>query len=738
MPNPLARPRRVAHTPEITNYSTADYRANMPNWQSAGLHSLMQEYLSQPNSWTQFRGPRVSGENQFHSTFQRTLGDLEDAAATKDNFRMARDSIRKSADNRAHSYVDPLLEKALANPRGYIENYMETITKPMMETMRKESQKNLDELLPNVDRSFATRGGFYSGARYNARDKTRKHALEALEGNQKKLEAQALHKAHEFAEGHATRHLQAADIQRGLSHEQSLENVAAANAASQLQGQKQATRHQELSALSQEAARKQLLGQAEIDEKVKEHNAQTQHDREMARQDVAVMAGLPSTASAGYANAVVPSPHRPNPYSQAGGILAQNVGMQGLQSHKKGGSVMHKIAADHYAHKKSPISYREMCKLHKANNHKDHFADGGSLAGQMLPMLAGAPTLDQVKHTPETHEMAHLAKRMGQDLNPQAMLLARMGSAIGANPHNDPLVAGAMGFDEGLNDYQNIHNNNAVNQARAATAYKAIQDSRQGQHSILMKYQAHQQELAEQKRIHDSQIGLYNAHANYYNAGANAKQLPPLKLGKEDRKILEDYAQIQQSSPELLHELNTMERLAPKITTGEWAGHLPVSTPGIGSSADIEEFNKSGNKLVMAGAQNLKGRTGIGMATMIEKGKPNRYISPEGNIRNIKSSKKVIEDKLKVGEFISEALEAGIAPTKALAAYSKYERLKHKNPNINPYELLGIKDKEWDDNEEVMHEVGEHPAEKGHKAKSVENHEEDDDYTDAEVMAALK
>lgn len=39
--------------------------------------------------------------------------------------------------------------------------------------------------------------------------------------------------------------------------------------------------------------------------------------------------------------------------------------------------------------------------------------------------------------------------------NPQAVILARQAAMIGANPHSDPLVASAHGFNEGLNDIQN-------------------------------------------------------------------------------------------------------------------------------------------------------------------------------------------------------------------------------------------------------------------------------------------
>lgn len=657
---PLQNLTREHFDPAHAHYNVLHHGSYMP-WQGQAFLDFLKEFDAETRrAYTPFGGgPRIAGLSG--PSHERTLAYLNkylDEEATRDEQRMAKEGIQRSLHSPGHhDLIAPYLAKATGAPRGYIEDYLQNVTRPMMRVLDDEFAENLmEKTLPGIDNAFTRAGGFYSGARGKAIREGVRDSEKHLRREQAKLLTQAEHNARHFAEGAAQRNLHAADVLSSSMFKSDQSKLAAAQAAQNLAAYKQNAASQRLSAAEHQQERERAVRQNEINQQIAEHDAQTQYPLRMAQARLQGAVSVPSLGATTASFAPTPPPQAPVPQDQIRAILQQGAVQNSLQSLKKGGRIKRK------------------------------FSNGGM------------PQINEVQHTPETQEMAYLASRMGKTLDPRIMMMGKMAAAVGpgVGPSQRALSAG---FDEGLDAYSKTFDDNAARQARAAQALAAIQKSRQDQHEVLVKYQQHQQQLAEQKRLHDSQIAMNQAHSRYYDTQAAEKQMPKPKLGKEDRKILEDYAQIQQSAPELLHELNTMKRIAPNITTGPWAGYLPISTPGIGKTADIEEFNKSSNKLVMAAANNLKGRTGIGMAQMIEKGKPNTFITPEGNVRNIDSSAKVINDKLKVGEFISEAWEHGILPTKALAVYSKYERLKHKNPDLNPFEMLGIKDKEWIDDD---------------------------------------
>lgn len=705
MPNPPGVGRAGIRPTEANRavdayFSTAEAHGNYLPWQAQSFwEALHRRYQLGDMPYMPFIGDRVAPDNPYHQQTVDEIHKAEVADALKDDARMARNALSRSQHTNARDEVNPLLEKALGNPQGYVESYLNNITRPMMQVMRDEAKHNfIEEVMPSTNASFTRAGAFYGGARQHALAKQARHAQEHLHREMTKLGAQAEHNARQFAGEHAQRHLHAADIKRGLAHEDRQSLLATAQERRHLHGETRAAHQQKIAQLSTEAARRKQHEQAKIDASVREHNAEMEYPHEQNRRDLAAATAVPSMGGQGFGSLVSPPPRSRDPYTQASGLMGQGLGLASLESPlKKGGRVKRK------------------------------FADGGM------------PTLDQVQHTPETHEMAHLAGRIGKTLNPRAMVLARMGSALsGASPYESPMAAQSKGFDEGLDAYERIHDSNAIQQLRSVDALKAIQKSRQDQHQVLMDYKKFQDDqarrakefeenLGEQKRLHSSQIGLNEAHRNYYEAQANAKEAPPLKLDSTDTHILKRNADTYESAQGLLTQIKTMKELAPKIMSGGPLGVIPAWT-----DTDKEEFDKTSVDLVTKLRDLLK-KSGRGIKELeaLEKGKPTRWVTPEGNIRNLDKMEKMIMDQLKAADFINDAVEHGVPPKKAQAAYSKYERLKDKNPDVDPFELLGIKGKKWSENEGREQEVEKDQTSREHQSK-------DDDYSNAEIMAALQ
>jgi hypothetical protein len=155
-------------------------------------------------------------------------------------------------------------------------------------------------------------------------------------------------------------------------------------------------------------------------------------------------------------------------------------------------------------------------------------------------------------------------------------------------------------------------------------------------------------------------------------------QPKPPKLGKEDLSIMEQSRKSLTAAEPFINKLDRLNELTDNINTGGFTSTMPIlgsprvqSIIGKGKQGEYDEFDKITNSLVADATAAFGSRGGARIAAIIERGKPNRDMSPEGLKAIIAEMKAAIEDEEALSHHVYDQYEQGVKPTSAFHDYTK-------------------------------------------------------------------
>lgn len=640
--------------------------------------------------------PIIYPANKRYAALPRQFTDIESeltgaqkaqrADERKQTYDLFQRELDASRHLNSHEAAAARLDAATQPSDGFMNSFVRRFQDQGLAALQEEAAENYyDRIKPQLANEYIKGGRWYSGAHKKAEIDAENKLKRQLHRDSQHFMRQLHHDAHQMHQAESAKHLQAADITGRM--------VDADREAALIRARERQAglgRH-EAAEISDRAQRLEAARIRHAQEQRKAEAEHAEHVETIAEPERRLGTLMSHIAGVGHAAPVrtvqhsgpATSPIAPNPYAMGAGYGGILTGMSQMAPFKAGGHV------------------------------RRGFAEGGDTS---FPQYSDAEL--PAFNTPEMNHLRETMKGLPHSVqNPYGYGMVQMGANILANQHNPSLgfARGAMGF---MNEHKAAHNERHNRHMQALEIAHNINKSRLDQQTLLAKWKHERDILNEQKRMHDSQIDLHKAHAEHYRR--MPMEQPPIKLDSADQYILKKNADNYQVGQTLLDDLDKLEKLAPKIKSGGISGYIPAWF-----DADKEEFDKITNNFVAQATKAFGSRGGQKMAQIIEKGKPNRSVTPEGNLRNIRSMRKGILNELKAADFINEALDHGVSPKKAQAVYSRWERMKDKNPDLDvtPFDLLGIKGKEWV--QDVERE------EKPNKSSS-------NDYTDEEIMAALQ
>lgn len=379
--------------------------------------------------------------------------------------------------------VQPYLERASESPDEFINQY-ENRYEQVIDDFRKEAAQDfLEQDMPKINRQFASKGAFHSGAREKALNKARADKEQRIEREISRLKAHGRDEAMKHYHQHRKHTLDTGEIagkMRGATQDATLR--AAESLRNHALSGKDAA-HKDASALEQLARTEQQQAQNAINVRMAEHREQQERPWLELERKSAIAAGHPLQPVQYSPDVMNPAP--PNVYGMGAGLLGQMAGLQRMQgqSYRKGGHV------------------------------RARYADGGSVART----AAELKQMEQHTQGPNPYEQEMLSEGRGirdSRIDPMGRYMFTLGSHMIANNRGDPLKAYGEGSMHGMQAADQAHAHNLTAKEKYLNLLGKINESRSTQQKYFSQYhlnkmsheenvRAHHATLAETRRHHD-------------------------------------------------------------------------------------------------------------------------------------------------------------------------------------------------------------------------------------------
>ena len=570
-------------------------------------------------------------------------------SADNDTFKVLENELLGSLHDKTHDHVKPLIEASIAD---ISPDEREKINKEVWEDQTDYRKALIDEMVenfnthikPGLSYKYMQKGLWNSPAReaaerqafFKHRENLDRHLIKIAEEEKSRRRSELLEGRH--------KKLQAAQLASNILEKQKEHANVLAHTVPEMHRQQLAQNLAKIEAANQIGKEQQAQEEAILTEEAMHEQMQKEHEIKQIANEAAITAGMPSQIHFSFTRA--PENLRPNPAVLGAATLGATAdALNSMNQRKKSGGLVQK------------------------------FAPGGQVMSEdSLPagMMEQYQLLQQQKNS-----------NLGNSL---LDAVGRMGSIIAQRHGEDPVRSfghATEGFRNTLMAHKQAENEQ---RARSFNMMQEIQKSRVQQQQFLMNMDLHNRQLAEQKRLHDSQIGLNAAHAKAYQEAAHKP-----KLDKADNEILSQTNKEMLAAPELLEDLDRLNLLAGEIETGGVTADMPIlSHPrvqealGSGNREHIEEFDKIANDFVLKAASKFGAKAGARIAQMFKEAKPHRGMKKEAIHNIISKVKNQINEEIERGSFINDALEQGISPKKALTTYQK-EKINHSQKNNNNF-----------------------------------------------------
>ena len=580
--------------------------------------------------------------NQAGRIIERGVG------AHDDTFETAREEIRAAGRHDMHRDVQPFLQAAMDNHDQDVDDYMARYRENVIAPLRAEAEEDfLDRVVPHLNMSFAQHGAFHGGVRNRALTQAVQKMKKGLDREvaERLSEAEMKARAHANHRGEKALHAGRVSVEAGrMSHDAAVQRAQAGiNSAVT----KAAADKAQADALREIGAQRQAQGQNEINTRLAEFEEEQAYPHRALERESMIARGHPAPVTQGFSAQQMGQPTPPNPFNVAGGLLGQMAAMGGRRAQEapyaKGGHVRAKYAT---------------------GGHVDHYNQLG-------------------KHVQPTQHEGDLQQLAGEFRNyhedPQANWLDRVSQQMLSNVRGDPLQNIGHGATHATNDRERARDRMLASKEKAANLYEAINNTRMKQHEVLAHYENQRMQMAEQQRHHGAMEGHQAAMLEAKMNKLNQVQLP--KLDAVNAEVLKEGNKNMMGAPDILTDLDRLEDISSRITTGTATTKIPglndpyfQSMLNQGSQEDMEEFDKVAGDLVLKSASAFGARAGARIAAMYEKAKPHRGMSRKGIQKVIGNMKKVIHDELKRSQHINkEYMTKGILPSQSLGEYSVQE-----------------------------------------------------------------
>lgn len=667
----------------MTKYANADQTIgeNAPLYHRQAQKDVLEKaFRAFSPEYVPYLKERVAPRQREHELANTRLMDEVKRRSLNDQFHLATKEIDAASKTKGHEEAFSLLKGMVERPEELIHKFYNKFDKDVLNTIEDDRQEQwFRRIAPSLTGQAIERGTFGSPAYRRMMQKASNDYRIALDREKTKFKQDQFNESIRHAAAHTGQAANAASL--GLANTMQ-ERQSRMNLADQRMRTDASKSAQELalsSALSSEGAAKQAQEQEKLNREYERFLEGQEHPLRMAERQAAIVAGAPQLGRD--VRVAVASPSAPlNPLAASASTLASLAGaMRESAGKKKGGKIEH------------PLTYKKGGKVKK-------FTKGGDVSPYSLLDSENA-----AMNTPEMTELRGMGEEKSKQRDPIAEYLMSMGATMAASHKEGPWASLGHGQRAGLEAKNKAMDTNDVNKERQIKLLEAIQNTRSRTQELLADYQLKREQLKNQKEVNESNINLHNAHADYYKAQTAA--LPEktaskvTKLSPEDRKVLEEQTKVLQGSDVVMHDLNVLDDVYNRIDSGGptsylWpvvAGNLPFGlSPG--RTEDLEIADKTSNDLVANATKAMGARAGVHMAKMLEKGKPSRTMSTKGAKGSIKNIRDNVELQVNRALFVQDAYENGVKPATALAAYTKYNNLKHKNPkaDLSPYDLVNL------------------------------------------------
>jgi len=583
--------------------------------------------------------PLSEEHEQAQRMFERGIGKHDE---TFDTAHRELEAVKHHSPSRA---IEPFIDAGDEEAPAYIDRYIDRYRKNVIGALRDERKQSfLEEVLPNINMSYAQHGSFHGGVRNIAIRKAAEAQEKSLQREIARLMSQAEHQGMEQYNKHRAHRLGAGELARGAAEADQRAGLQTATALPHLAAQRTALDTAQQEQLKGFGAARQRQDQALRDT----HYAEFRE----SEQDKAARLAQGSNIARGHQTApmVMTStsggpPVAPQEANMVMGLLGQALGQRGPAPqggfYSKGGHVKKRFAdGGHVQH------YHELGKHVQPLQHE---GDMQQIAGEFRSHQEPDTWMDRVSQ--------------------QALMNVR-GSPL-ANIGRGAYVAHA--------DRDNARVRMMQAKEKAANLYEAINNTRMKQHEILAAYENKRMEMGEAGRHNQAMEGYRGSEVAAKWAKVNGSGQPTLpKLDKANARVLEQANQSLLSAPTLIEDLDRLEDLSNKIATGTATTKMGITNDpytqaklGQGTQEDLDEFDKVANDLVVKATSAFGQRGGARIAALIEKSKPHRGMSRKGIQKVIKNMKGTLHEEMERAQHISESYESGVLPTLALGQYSR-------------------------------------------------------------------
>lgn len=483
-------------------YSKEQMETNAPMWEimleqvAKARHLANKPYKPFPKSIKESiaTNPKLQAELERLEALQKTRPDLYAKHAPAIERSIARDISTEGA-----SFL-PSEAKYNAKTKEYMDSFHENMVRALKD---EEAEDWEEDVLPAIKAGYGAKGLHYSSARLKAEAKEKGRRQRALDREIAKYTHAARKDAHEVAQQLGDQGLKTySETARVKAADKEATSMLARTASDLATGQQS---RQEID----RAAAMQLGEQKKAEEaaKLMEERRRFEEARDFAKHQLEYEAGIARghripTASFTAVPATPPPPTPINPYTAGAGFLQQ---LAGLQQRKTGGSVR--------------------VKRNTGGAVRAPYAQGGSPGN--APFVNYSDEQLPAFNTPEMDQIRQIANEVRQSANaPRGIDWTSAGLRTLANMRSpNPMAAIASSIEHGQDVYEKTLQSRNKNKLQTANILDAINKSRLDQQRIVNAAREEKEKLAEQARVHNSQIALNAAHGDYYKAQTKKQEL---------------------------------------------------------------------------------------------------------------------------------------------------------------------------------------------------------------------
>ena len=574
---------------------------------------------------------------QAQRMFERGIGRHDE---TFDTAHRELEAVKHHSPSRA---IEPFVDAGDEEAPAYIDRYIDRYRKNVIGALKDERKQSfLEEVMPNINMSYAQHGSFHGGVRNIAIRKAAEAQEKSLQREIARLMSQAEHQGMEQYNKHRAHRLGAGELARGAAEADQRAGLQTATALPHLAAQRTALDTAQQEQLKGFGAARQRQDQALRDLSYGEFREAEQDRANRLAQGSNIARGH-QTAPMVMTSTSGGPPVAPQEANMVMGLLGQALGQRAPAPqggfYSKGGHVKKRFAdGGHVQH------YNELGKHVQPLQHE---GDMQQIAGEFRNHQEPDTWMDRVSQ--------------------QALMNVR-GSPL-ANIGRGSMLAHA--------DRDSARMRMMQAKEKAANLYEAINNTRMKQHEILAAYENKRMEMGEVARHHGAMEGHRASEVQAKWAKANQEPGLP-KLDKANARVLEQANQSLLNAPTLIEDLDRLEDLSNKIVTGTATTKMGITNDpytqaklGQGTQEDLDEFDKVANDLVVKATSAFGQRGGARIAALIEKSKPHRGMSRKGIQKVIKNMKGTLHEEMERAQHISESYESGVLPTLALGQYSR-------------------------------------------------------------------